>query len=117
MDLVEFSIKGTIYKLVIDKKRQDKTIKKIVIDKLWKEFHHYGDRKQAMTDITITYKIAFECEGCGRPVNLEEYMHNKAVCCQDCFETTYLPFIYDLAARTPNYKLIYDDDSISIISQ
>ena len=117
MYLIIFSIKDKTYEMVIDKKRHNKTIKKIFADKLWKKFRHCDDSRQAIDQITITNKLPFECPGCSRPVKLEAFLRNKTISCQKCFETSYLPFYYDLMARTPDYRIIHDGDGVFIISQ
>jgi hypothetical protein len=117
MYLVKFSIDEIIHGIVLNKKRQEKTIKKIVINRLWKELNLYGDHKQAMSSITILCREPLKCKKCGDPVSVHVYAKNGDMLCQDCFDLSLLPRFYKQLGYKPNNHIIDDGDVIFIISQ
>ena len=116
MYLIRFDINGLTHGMVLNKKRQTKTIKKMVINKFWKELNLYGDYKQAIANITILGIEPFKCQNCGDPVSVQLYAKNAAMLCQDCFDLSLLPIFYKQWGYKPNNHLIDDGDVIFIKS-
>ena len=117
MYLIVVKLNEKIFRLVLDKKIHGNTIKKMLLDKFWKEFEHYCRRKRNKYKIEILKRIPFKCDNCDVPVSVEEYSNNDTMLCQDCFGLSLLPiFDKELGYKVRN-RVHRDHDVIYITSE
>lgn len=117
MYLIIAKLNEKIFRLVLDKIIHGNTIKKMLLNKFWKELEYCGQRKRKEYKIEILKRIPFKCDNCHGPVSVEQYSKNDAMLCQDCFDLSLYPIFDKQKGYSPRNVLHRDHDAIYIISE